>query len=97
MSARILYHEQGGSEADGQMVRVELRLWKDGGHHDLILESTVMSDGPSLPSLRPLAESHVGTVAGRTDAEAIRFAIAIFDELVAAHPHAEALRKEVAP
>jgi len=56
-----------------------------------------MSDGPSLPSLRPLAESHVGTVAGRTDAEAIRFAIAIFDELVAAHPHAEALRKEVAP
>lgn len=87
MSARILYHETATTtnpSGEDDVVRVELRLWKDATHHDLIEDVLVMVGG--------CQEMHTRTVlSGHCDAEATRHAIAQFDAHLASHPHRAAL------
>ena len=87
MTARILYHETrefdpGLHEYESnQFVRVELRQWKDGAHHDTIIDKRVVVDGEEV-----VRETKV--LAGGSDAWSIRYAIEVFDALVACHPWA---------
>lgn len=95
MSARILYHERrefdGGQHTheSNQCVRVELRQWKDGAHHDTILDSLVVVDGDEILNSQKVLR-------GTTDAGAIRHAIEQFDSYVSAHPWANGTPDEVA-
>lgn len=85
MSARILYHETrvfGPLHLESsQFVRVELRQWKDGAHHDTIIEERVVVDGEEVVN-------STCVLGGYSDASHIRHAIEQFDSLVAAHPWA---------
>lgn len=86
MSARILYHETRVFDPEhlesSQFVRVELRQWKDGSHHDVILDQVVVVDGEELvDSSRVLRHT--------SDATNIRYAIERFDALVVSHPWAK--------
>ena len=90
MSLHVLYHEEVGVDSGAQAVVAELRLWADGAYHDLILESHALVDRSPVVSGAKLL------TAPMTEAQAIRHAIATFDNLVAAHPWADRLQAELA-
>lgn len=87
--AHILYHEETGIDAGDQAVVAELRLWADDGHHDLVLETHVLVDRAPVVSGAKLLSPRL------SEAQAIRHAIATFDNLVAAHPWADRLQAEL--
>jgi hypothetical protein len=95
MKAKLirLYHEvKCGKEWIGDYpadeVSVKLRKWRSDNHTDVVLETEVVVDGK-------VESRSCKLLAGMSDATAIRYAIAVFDELVAAHPAFSGTKEKV--
>jgi hypothetical protein len=93
---KISYHEQvaqGDNDADGyyhitDKVSVTLRRWTAGQQCDFILDTYLIVNGKTMKDGKIL---YFGL---SQESQAIRQAIAIFDELLARHPVLKLERKE---
>lgn len=87
---KIMYREKrqnwdGGGERPADSVCIELREWRGDGRSDVVIDTLVIIDHDLV--------SHTADIVKRdTNANMIRGAIALFDELFEAHPNKDKLQ-----